>query len=76
MDEQKFTLNADTINALVTAMGALTYAVTNQLSPAQQKAFQKDLMALSRSRNAVGDTTAGTMILDLAGAAEAAARKN
>lgn len=74
MNEPKFKVNADTMNALVTGMGAIIFALTRQLSPEQQKAFQKDLMALSKARNNAGDTTAGTLILDLAAAAEVAAR--
>lgn len=74
MNEPKFEVNADTVNALVTGMGALVFALVRQLSPEQQKAFLKDLMALSKARNNVGDTTAGTLILDLAAAAEVSAR--
>ncbi|OGT03316.1 MAG: hypothetical protein A2143_08080 [Gallionellales bacterium RBG_16_57_15] len=76
MNDPKFKANADTINAPVNGMGALVFALVRQLSPEQQKAFQKDLMALSNARNKIGDTTAGTLILDLASSAEIAARPN
>lgn len=74
MDDHKFPVNAETMNAIVTGIGAVVFALTRQLSPEQQKSFQTDLLALSRARNRVGDTTAGTMILDLAAASEVAAR--
>lgn len=75
VDESKFNVNADTINAIVTCLGGLTYALTEQLPPAQRKALSKKLVLLARSRNAVGDTTAGTVLLDMAAAAETAARE-
>jgi hypothetical protein len=74
MDEHKFKPNADTINAIVTALGGLTFALTEQLAPQQRKALSKKLVFLARSRNAVGDTTAGTLLLDMALSAEVAAR--
>lgn len=73
MNEPKFKADADTMSALVTGMGALSFALARQLSQEQRKVFLKDLMALSNARNKIGDTTAGTLILDLAAAVEAAA---
>ena len=74
MTNTKFKANADSMNAMVTGMGAIVFALVRQLSPEQKKAFLKDLMVLSKARNNAGDTTAGTLILDLAAAAEVAAR--
>jgi hypothetical protein len=74
MNEPKFKVSAETINAITTGMGAIVFALVRQLFPEQKKAFQKDLQALSRARNNAGDTTAGTLILDLASSAEVAAR--
>jgi hypothetical protein len=73
MNDPKLKVSAETMNAITTGMGAIVFALVRQLSPEQQKAFQRDLMVLSNARNKIGDTTAGTLILDLAAAAEAAA---
>lgn len=75
MNEPEFPVNADTLNAIITSLGGLTYALTEQLPPAQRKALSKKLVLMARSRNAAGDTTAGTMLLDMAAAAETAARQ-
>lgn len=72
--EHKFKPNADSMNALFNALGALVFATVRQLPPEQQKAFQQDLMALALGKNRVGDTTSGTAILDLALAAEVASK--
>lgn len=72
MENPKFGANADTLNAMVTAMGGIVFALTRQLSPEQKKAFAADLARLAQARNGAGDTTAGTLLLDLASAAEAA----
>lgn len=67
-----FPANANTMNAIVTAMGGLAFALTLRLPKEQQKQLQIDLSTLAQSRNAAGDTTAGTLLLDLAGAVEKA----
>ena len=74
--EQKFKPDADTINALMDGMGAIVFALVRQLSPEQKKSFLKDLDFLSKRQTASGNTTAGTVILDLASAAEIAARQD
>ena len=74
MNNPKLKVSAETMNAITTGMGAIVFALVRQLSPEQQKAFLKDLMSLSNARNKIGDTTAGTLILDLASAAEIAAK--
>lgn len=74
MKEEKIPNNADAMNAIVTCLGALTYALTEQLPPPQQKLLSKKLVLLAKSRNDVGDTTAGTVLLDMALAAQTAAQ--
>lgn len=67
-----FGVNADTLNAIVTAMGGFVFAVCRRLPPEQQQKMQDDFVRLAQARNAVGDTTAGTLLLDLAAAVESA----
>lgn len=67
-----FGVNADTLNAIVTAMGGFVFSVCRQLDAAHQAKLQDDLARLAQARNAVGDTTAGTLLLDLAAAVESA----
>ena len=76
MNDPRFPANADTMNAIVTCLGGLTYALTELLAPEQRKALSKKLVLLARTRNAAGDTTAGTVLLDMAAAAETAARQD
>lgn len=75
MKETTLPNNADSMNAIVNCLGALTYALTEQLPPTQQKLLCKKLVLMAKSRNDVGDTTAGTVLLDMALAAETAARE-
>ena len=71
-DKPVFAVNAETLNAIVTALGGVVFAITRQLSAEQRAALQVELARLAQARNAVGDTTAGTLLLDLASACEAA----
>ena len=63
-------LDARTVNALSTAMGGLAGAIARTLTPQQGQAFQDDLARFAQARNAVGDTIAGSVLLDLASAVE------
>lgn len=72
MDNPAFGVNAESLNAITTAMGGIVFALTRQLAPEQQRALARDLARLAQARNGAGDTTAGTLLLDLAAAAEAA----
>lgn len=69
--EFKFNNDSDTINSFATAMGGLTFAVMRALPPENQQEFINSLLAVSRQRNSVGDVIAGTLLLNMAAAAEA-----
>ncbi len=73
MNEPRIPLNAESINALYDAIGALVFATAMQLSPEQRRAFSQQLARLAQSKNASGATLAGTCLLDFARAAEFAA---
>lgn len=58
-------LNADTINTLVDAMGAITLCVSRQLTPEQRTAFKSDLARLAIRAEKDGNTTLETLLIDL-----------
>ena len=66
-------LNAETVNAIVNALGAVVFATVRQLSPEQQAAFAIDLARLAKNEERQGETVSETILLDLHRAAVAAA---
>jgi hypothetical protein len=63
MDTLKF--NAETMNALVTTLGALVFATVRRLPPDQQAAFASDLARLAKNAEQQGDTTLETLLMDM-----------
>lgn len=57
--------NADTMNTLVDAMGAITLCVSRQLTPEQRTAFKSDLARLAIRAEKDGNTTLETLLIDL-----------
>jgi hypothetical protein len=70
--EHHFKADAKTMRAFTVALGGLAFAIAQTMPTEQRKDFKQSLIRLCRSRNAVGDTIAGTLLLDMAGAVEAA----
>ena len=66
-------LNAETVNAIVNALGAVVFATVRQLPPEQQAAFAIDLARLAKNEERQGETVSETILLDLHRAAVAAA---
>lgn len=66
-------LNADTVNAIVNALGAVVFATTRQLPPEQQAAFARDLARLAKNEEQRGQVETETILMDLHRAAVAAA---
>jgi hypothetical protein len=62
-------LNADTINTLIDAMGAITLCLTRQLNPEQRTAFKNDLARLAIQAEKDGNITLETLLIDLRNAA-------
>ena len=60
-----FKANADTMNAMVNAMGAVVFALVRQLPPEKQQAFANDLARLAKNEERAGRTTSETLLLDL-----------
>lgn len=69
---EKFPVNADTLNAMFNAMGALVFATVRQLPPTQQRAFADDLARMARAAEKRGATIEETMLIDLQNAAREA----
>lgn len=73
MSQQQLPLNADAVNAIVNALGAVVFATVRALPPAQRQAFANDLARLARQEESQGATATETLLLDLHRAATAAA---
>lgn len=66
-------MNAESMNAIVNALGALVFATVRQLPEEKQAAFANDLERLAKLEKKRGDLTTETLLLDLHRAATAAA---
>lgn len=66
-------VNAETLNAIVNALGALVFATVRQLPEEQRAAFAKDLTWLAKHEKQRGELATETLLLDLHRAAVAAA---
>lgn len=61
-----------TLNAIVTALAAVVFAVTRRLSPSDHQAFCSDLARMASAREAAGEPIAETVLIDLHRAAQSA----
>lgn len=66
--------DAQTMNAIVTALGAVVFATVRRLEPAQQQAFAEDLARMAKVCNQRGDMTGEMLLMDLWRAAQGAGR--
>lgn len=62
-------VNADTVNTLVSALGAVVMCLARQMPPTQREAFANELAALAGAAEKSGDTTLETLLIDLQRAA-------
>lgn len=67
-------LNADSVNAIAKALGAVVMATVQRLPAAEREAFARDLAAMSMAAADSGDTTLETLLLDLHRAARNSAQ--
>lgn len=72
-EQNSIPLNADSLNAIVNALGALVFATVRQLPADKQEAFATDLARLARNEERQGNLTTETLLLDMHRAARAAA---
>ena len=66
-------LTAETVNAVVTALGALVFATVRQLPSDKQAGFAQDLARLAQAEERDGNTATETLLMDMHRAAIAAA---
>lgn len=64
--------DAQTLNAIVTALGAVVFATVRRLEPVQQQAFAEDLSRMAKVCAERGDTMGETLLIDLWRAAQSA----
>lgn len=69
-EDNKLPMNADTLNAMVDAMGALTMCLAKQLSPQQKAGLAQDLARLSAQMHATGNVASGRLLSDISRAAQ------
>lgn len=72
-EQNSIPLNADSLNAIVNALGALVFATVRQLPADRQEAFATDLARLARNEERQGNLMTETLLLDMHRAARAAA---
>lgn len=72
-NEAPMPLNAESMNAIVNALGALVFATVRQLPEDRQAAFANDLVRLAQLEEQRGDLSTETLLMDLHRAAMAAA---
>ncbi|MDG2617735.1 hypothetical protein P7L53_15955 [Thermoleptolyngbya sichuanensis XZ-Cy5] len=70
--EKPIDLSPETMNAVITALGALVFATVRRLEPAQQQAFAEDLARMAKVCNNRGDLMGETLLMDLWRAAQGA----
>lgn len=62
-------MNAETMNAMNDAMGAVVMCLARQLTPPQREAFANDLAKLASAAERGGNTTLEMLLIDLQNAA-------
>ena len=68
-EKQTVPVNADTLNTIVDAMGAIVMCLTRQLTPEQRAGFRTDLARLATRAEKDGNTQLETLLMDLRNAA-------
>ncbi len=65
MSQEKFPANAETMSAMVNAMGALAMSVAHALPPEQREKMATALAAIAKQAEIAGDTTLETLLIDM-----------
>lgn len=66
---QTLPMNAETMNAIVDALGGLTMCIAKQLAPEQKAGLASDLARLSAQMHATGQVASGRVLADISRAA-------
>lgn len=72
MPPQKLPVDADTLNAITDAMGALALCLARQLTPEQRAGMARNLAQLAAREHASGNVMQGRLMSDLSRAAATA----
>lgn len=65
MKNERFPANAQTMNAIVSSVGALAMCLARQLTPEQRDGLATDLAKLAANAEKNGDTTLETLLIDM-----------
>lgn len=65
MTQEKFPANAETMSAMVNAMGALTMSVAHALPPEQREKMATAIAAIAKQAEVSGNTTLETLLIDM-----------
>lgn len=60
-----FAADADTLNTMVSAMGALAMCVAHAMTPEQRAKMADGLAAIAKKAEADGDTKLETLLIDM-----------
>ena len=69
MPNNEFKADAQTLNAITSAMGAIVMCITARLTPEQRDGVANDLARLAAMAEKNGDTALETLLIDLQRAA-------
>lgn len=65
MPQEKLKPDAETLNAMVSAMGALTMCIAHVLTPEQRAKMADALAAIAKQAETRGDTKLETLLIDM-----------
>lgn len=65
MTQEKFIANAETMNAIVSAMGALTMSVAHALPTEQREKMATAIAAIAKQAEVSGNTALETILIDM-----------
>ena len=65
MNNDQLPVNAATLNAMVSAMGALAMSIARQLTPEQRDGLAFDLARIAKHAESSGDTVLETLLIDM-----------
>lgn len=65
MKKEKFPVNADTLNSMVDAMGAVVMSVAYSLPPEQRAKMSDAIFRIAKQAEARGDTALETLLIDM-----------
>lgn len=65
MPQEEIKADADTMNAMVSAMGALAMCIAHTMTPEQRKRMADGIAAIAKRAEADGDTKLEMLLIDM-----------